>query len=122
MSSGSITCSKRAGISRGSAWPRKENSRPPPRNSGARNQPKGCTMLREKAAPAEAALRKRLDDPSGAIQIAAAEALARIGKVDAALPVLEKWVQNSDAPFFELQAANVLDRLGEAARPALPAM
>src|SRR5579862_94432 len=82
----------------------------------------GCTMLREKAAPAEAALRRRLDDTSGAIQIAAAEALARIGKVDVALLVLEKWVQNSDAPFFELRAANVLDRLGEAARPTLPAL
>ena len=31
----------------------------------------GCTMLREKAAPAEAALRKRLEDNSGAVQIAA---------------------------------------------------
>lgn len=28
----------------------------------------------------------------------------------------------TDHPFFALQAANVLDRLGEAARPALPAM
>ena len=79
-------------------------------------------MLREKAAPAEAALRKRLDDPSGAVQVAAAEALARLGKLDVALPVLERWIQRTDTPPFALQAANVLDRLGEAARPALPAM
>ena len=70
----------------------------------------GCTMLADKvlgeqvlgeqAAPTEAALRKRLDDPSGAVQVAAAEALAALGKTDAALPVLERRVQNADAPFF----------------------
>ncbi len=82
----------------------------------------GCAMLREKAAPAETALRKRLEDASGAVQVAAAEALACQGKADIALPVLERWLENTDHPFFALQAANVLDRLGEAARPALPAM
>ena len=82
----------------------------------------GCAMLREKAAPAEAALRKRLDDRSGAVQVAAAEALARLGRLDVALPSLERRIQNTDTPPFALQAANVLDRLGEAARPALPTM
>jgi arylsulfatase A-like enzyme/lysophospholipase L1-like esterase len=82
----------------------------------------GCTMLRRNAATAEAALRKRLDDPSGAVQIAAAEALAQSGKPDIALPVLERWIQNKDQPQFALQAANVLDRMGKAALPALPAM
>lgn len=82
----------------------------------------GCTMLRTQAAPAEAALRKHLTDPSGAVAVAAAEALARIGKVEAALPVLEQRLQDGDAPFFALQAANVLDRLGESARPSLPAI
>ena len=81
----------------------------------------GCTMLRDKAAPAEAALRKRLDDASGAVQIAAAEALAAVGKTGAALPVLERWLEKVDSP-FALQAVNVFARLGEAARPALPAM
>jgi hypothetical protein len=80
----------------------------------------GCAMLGEKAVSAEAALRKHLDDSSGAVQVAAAEALARFGKTEAALPVLERWLQNADAPFFALQAANVLDRLGERTRPALP--
>ena len=79
-------------------------------------------MLRDKAAPAETALRQRLDDPSGAVQVAAAEALARIGKVDAALPVLERRLKDADSPWFGLQAANVLDRLGENARPSLPAL
>ena len=82
----------------------------------------GCTMLREKAAPAEAALRKRLDDPSGAVQVAAAEALARMGKLDAGLPALERRLKDPSEPWFGLQAANVLDRLGELARPSLPVM
>jgi arylsulfatase A-like enzyme len=82
----------------------------------------GCAMLRDQAAPAEAALRKRLEDASGAVQIAAAEALARLGKMEFALPVLERQLQSPDNQSFALQAANVLDRLGELARPALPAM
>jgi hypothetical protein len=82
----------------------------------------GCTMLGKKGAQAETALRKRFDDPSGAVQIAAAEAFARIGKLEEALPVLERWLDNSSSPWFGLQAANILDRLGESARPALPSM
>lgn len=82
----------------------------------------GCAMLGDKAAPAEAALRGRLEDSSGAVQIAAAEALARQGAADTALPVLERWLQNTDNPPFALQAANALDHLGETARPALPVM
>jgi arylsulfatase A-like enzyme len=80
----------------------------------------GCVMLGPQAAPAEAALRRRLADPSGAVQVAGADALARIGKPDLALPVLQRWVQDAENPAFALQAANVLDRLGEIARPALP--
>lgn len=82
----------------------------------------GCAMLRERAAPAQAALRRRLDDPSGAVQVAAAEALARMGQADAALPVLERWLEKTDDPPLALQAANVLDRLGPIALPSLPAM
>jgi arylsulfatase A-like enzyme len=82
----------------------------------------GCTILGPGAAPAEAALRKRLDDPSGAVRVAAAEALARTGKVDLALPVLERSLQEQDNLAFALQAANVLNRIGEAARPALPTL
>jgi arylsulfatase A-like enzyme len=82
----------------------------------------GCAMLRQKAAPAEPLLRQRLVDSSAAVQIATAEALARLGRVDAALPVLERWLENSDHPIFALQAANVLDRLGTAARSSLPVM
>ncbi len=82
----------------------------------------GCTMLGGNASPAQKALRQRLADPSSAVQIAAAEALGRQGQVELALPVLERWLEATDSPAASLQAANVLDRFGEAARPALPAM
>ena len=82
----------------------------------------GCTMLRDKAAAAEPALRKCLDDKSGAVQVAAAEALARLGKLDLAMPVLLRLAGQTATPPFAVQAANVLDRLGEATRPELPAM
>lgn len=82
----------------------------------------GCAMLAIKAAPAEAALHRRLDDNSGAVAVAAADALARLSQPEAALPVLEHRAQNTDAPAFILHAGNVLDRLGEIARPSLPAM
>ena len=80
----------------------------------------GCTMLGTQASSAEAILRKLLEDPSGAVQVAAAEALASLGKTEVALPLLERLLKNSESPFFALQAANVLDRLGERARPSLP--
>ncbi|MBM3861998.1 MAG: sulfatase, partial [Verrucomicrobia bacterium] len=80
----------------------------------------GCTMIGKKAAPAEEALRRRLEDWSGSVQVAAAEAMARIGKVDAALPVLERCLK-SGGP-VSVQAGNVFYRLGEAARPSLPAV
>jgi arylsulfatase A-like enzyme len=82
----------------------------------------GCAMLREKAAPVEPLLRKRLADPSAAVQIAAAEALVRLGRGDVALPVLGRWIRQAGNPAAILQAANVLDQLGEAARPLLPEM
>ncbi len=82
----------------------------------------GCTILREQAAPSEAVLRKHLADVSGAVAVAAAEALAHLGKVTEALPVLEKWLANGENQGTAQIAANVLDRLGEQARPALPAM
>jgi HEAT repeat protein len=82
----------------------------------------GCTILGDKAASAETALRKCLGDPSGAVQVAAAEALARMGKVDVALPALERCVSGTNLPWVGLQAANVLDRLGNEARPSIEFM
>jgi hypothetical protein len=82
----------------------------------------GCAMLREKAAPAEGALRRHLEDASGAVQAAAAEALARQGRTEAALPVLERLLKDAKAPWAGVHAGNVLDRLGERSRLARPAL
>ena len=82
----------------------------------------GCAMLGPEAAPAEAALRKRLEDPSGAVQAASADALARLGHPELALPVLERWLTNTSGTFYTVHAANVLIRLGEQGRPLLPVM
>ena len=82
----------------------------------------GCTILGTQAAPAEAALRRRLADPSGAVQVAAAEALAGLGRTDVALVTLARVLENSSTDAFIMQAGNVLDRIGERARPAMPAM
>lgn len=82
----------------------------------------GCAMLGKDALPAEASLHKRLADASGAVQIAAAEALARLGKPDLALPVLERWIEQEDNGPFAIQAGNVLNRLGSAAKPSLAKM
>ncbi len=82
----------------------------------------GCTVLGNKAADAEKALRDRLNDDVLSVQVAAAEALAKQGHADAALPVLERVLTQNAAPFAALQAANVLDRMGEQARPLLSVM
>jgi hypothetical protein len=63
-----------------------------------------------------------LDDQSGAVQAAAAEALAHLGHADIALPALERWITNTSGTFYSVHAANVLIRLGEAGRPLLPVM
>ena len=80
----------------------------------------GCTILGAKAASAEVALRQALDDKSGGVAAAAAEALVRIGKPAGALKTLERLVQLKAEDGTVMQAANVLDRLGESARPSLP--
>jgi len=82
----------------------------------------GCAMLGDKAGMAKEALLLAVNDSSGPVQIAAAEALAMQGELSSALPVLERWVSQAENPWSALQAANVLDRLGESARPALATM
>ena len=88
----------------------------------------GCTILARQTAadlPREAlvaALLPRLVDPSPAVRIAAAEALAAAGVVPDALRPLERELAAAESDWSLLQAANVLLRLGEGARPALAAM
>jgi len=77
----------------------------------------GCTMLGDRAGSAKSALVRCLGDPSGAVQIAAAEALACMGQYDDGLRILQHWLCANENPKFSLQAANVIDRIVEGSRP-----
>ncbi len=79
----------------------------------------GLAALGNKAAGAAEALRRALKDPAPNVRIAAADALCGLGRHDEALPVLIEGLQHPTA-FIRLRAMNVLDRIGEKARPALP--
>ena len=80
----------------------------------------GCTMLGKASAPAEAVLLKvAKEDASGSVQVAAADALRQLVKTQEIIPVLRKWFVQEENPAVANQAANVIDRLGEEARPLL---
>jgi hypothetical protein len=81
----------------------------------------GLVALKQQAAPAEADLRRALDDASPDVRIAAAEALANLGHDEPALSVLIDALKH-ESPFVRLASLNVLDRMGPRARPALPAI
>jgi len=70
---------------------------------------------------ARAALVAALDDAAPEVAITAAEALAAHGEPGLGLAALERGLRHPLPP-VRLRAATVLDGLGEAARPALPAM
>jgi hypothetical protein len=70
---------------------------------------------------ARAALVGALDDAASEVGIAAAEALAVHGAPAPGLAALERALAD-DLPIVRVRAATVLDGLGAAARPALPAM
>ena len=61
------------------------------------------------------------DTATAQAHLAAAEALGNLGDYDAALQTLKKALQH-DAPLVRLAAMNVLDRFGQHAKPALPAI
>jgi uncharacterized sulfatase len=81
----------------------------------------GLVALGEDARIAEASLPTALKDASPLVRIAAAEALCNLGQVEAMLPVLAEELKDS-TPYVRLRAVSVLDRLGDQARPALPAI
>ncbi len=81
----------------------------------------GLVGLRNSASAAVPALQKALTDASPSVRIAAAEALAQAGQPEQALPVLIAGLEH-DSAIVRLMAMGVLDRMGPAARPALPAM
>jgi HEAT repeat protein len=81
----------------------------------------GLLALRSAAAPAKSALQGALDDTSPDVRITAAEALAHLGDVGRALPVLEEALRTGNV-FVRLGALNAALRLGPIARPLLPAI
>jgi HEAT repeat protein len=81
----------------------------------------GLTNAAARDAPSVDALQKALDDPAVEVRIVAAEALCRIDRDELALPVLVQALSHQSR-WVGLQAANVLDRIGDKARPAVGAM
>jgi HEAT repeat protein len=67
------------------------------------------------------ALQNSLNDTSASARVVAAEALARLGKPQSALPVLVAAMQ-SPQESVRIQATSALASLGETARPALPTL
>ena len=81
----------------------------------------GLHALGEKARPAVGALTAAMKDDSAAVRIESAWALAAMAQTDAALALLAKELEGRDGR-AAVRAARALQMLGEAARPALPAM
>ena len=78
-------------------------------------------MLGESATPVARRLDDALDDPAPWVRVAAADALARLGTVRRAVPVLDRRLDDENE-WTRLQAINVLDRLDLDATAAEPAI
>ncbi len=81
----------------------------------------GVGNIGPEAANARQPMIKALKDKSPSVRIAAARALAKLGDVKSALPVLESELQ-SEHQWGRLAAAIVLDEMDEQAKPAIPAL
>ena len=81
----------------------------------------GLVALGAKAAPAEAVLRAATKDASPEVRIAAIEALANLGRMDEALPLLEGEMQHPSA-LIRLAVMNAIDRQGPKAKSLIPAL
>jgi len=81
----------------------------------------GVGNIGPEAANARQSMIKALKDTSPSVRIAAARALAKLGDVKSALPVLEAELQ-SEHQWGRLAAAIVLDEMDEQAKPAIPAL
>ena len=81
----------------------------------------GLGNLGAEAVAAKGRLLKALNDPSPSVRIAAARALCIMDCEDKALPVLIEEL-GSEREWVRLNAAIVLDGIGDKARPAIPAL
>jgi hypothetical protein len=79
----------------------------------------GCSVLSSKAAKYTTSLKTLLNDKEGAVQVAAAEALYRIGEKEIGLKALTAALSHPHT-FVRVQAMNVLQYLGKDALPAMP--
>lgn len=81
----------------------------------------GCTILGDRARPARNELIQLLNDAEVSVRIAAAEALYELGETGTALKTLTAALQ-VDNKMARVQALNVLEVMGEDARPSLAAV
>ncbi|QDV35023.1 sulfatase-like hydrolase/transferase [Tautonia plasticadhaerens] len=77
----------------------------------------GLAIRGDSALPVADRLASSLEDPAPWVRVAAADALARLGRVDEAMPALVD-AMGSDNEWVRLRAINVLDRLDGLASPA----
>ncbi len=81
----------------------------------------GLVSLGDKAASAKAHLTDALGDNSPDVRVVVAEALANVGETNKAIPVL-KGALADPSVFVRLAALKVAGRMGERARPLVPAI
>jgi uncharacterized sulfatase len=81
----------------------------------------GVGNIGPQAANARQPMMDALKDKSPSVRIAAARALAKLGEVKLALPVLEAELQ-SEHQWGRLAAAIVLDEMDAQAKPSIPAL
>jgi uncharacterized sulfatase len=81
----------------------------------------GVGNIGERSTDARLRMINALKDSSPSVRIAAARALAKLGDVKSALPVLEAELQ-SEHQWGRLAAAIVLDEMDEQAKPSIPAL
>jgi len=82
----------------------------------------GCVMLKAQADPAADGLSKLLEDASGPVRVATAEAISYTAYAPRGLAALEFCLLKHESSRVRLQAANALENLGPIGRRALPAM
>ena len=81
----------------------------------------GCLVLGDHAKSAASALKKKLDDTYASVRVTAAEALCNLGEEKSGLPVLIKELSNANTK-VALHAANSIQYIGRAGKPALNAL
>lgn len=81
----------------------------------------GCLVLAPKSKAAIPELKKRLKDDVGDVRVTTAEALCKLGETKIGLSVLSAELADENTK-VALHAANSLECLGNAAKPALKAL